>query len=302
MKLSNRFQPREAPRGVRHFRNEQRNSKPESTSSDTFKLGTYNVKNLFDEHDQDPKLGTAQKPEAELRALARNIERSGADVFALQEVENVTVLEQFLNEYLPGKFSEVVLVEGNDGRGIDVAVISKFPVEKVVSHKDNQFPLADGSGTTSFNRDLLRVDLDVKGIPFSVYTSHFKSKIGGARAENERVAEAQETRRILAQEMAPYEKHNFVVTGDLNDTPDSKTLEVLTQPWQGQEALYNSLDGLSDSERKTFPSKKPKDQIDHILMPQHLKDNLLESSVYRDQDSKVASDHLMVTATFRLDR
>ena len=302
MKLSQRFQPRQAPRGVQHFRSEQRQIRPESAADGSFTLGTYNVKNLFDEHDQDPQSGTAQKPEAELRALARNIERSGADIFTLQEVENQQVLQDFLNDYLPGKFSEVVLVEGNDRRGIDVAVISRFPINKVVSHKDNSFPLADGSGQTSFNRDLLRVDVDIHGIPFSVYTSHFKSKIGGARAENERVAEAQETRRILAQEMTPYEKHNFVVTGDLNDTPNSKTLQVLTQPWEGQEALYSSLEGLPDSQRKTFPSKKPKDQIDHILMPQHLKDNLVESSVYRDQDSKLASDHLMVRATFRLDR
>lgn len=299
MKLSNRYQPREAPKGVRHFRQEQRLATKES-SGDSFTLGTYNVKNLFDDQDQDPKLGMMEKPEAELAALARNIERSGADVFTLQEVENLPVLEKFLNDYLPGKFSEVVLVEGNDGRGIDVAVISKFPVSKVVSHKEDRFPLADGNGETSFNRDLLRVDLDVKGIPFSVYTSHFKSKRGGQRAENERVAEAQQTRRILAREMAPYERHNFVVTGDLNDTPDSKTLQVLTQPWEGQEALYNSLESLSDAERRTFPSKKPKDQLDHILMPQHLRDNLVESSVYRDHDSKMASDHLMVRATFRL--
>lgn len=309
MLQTRRFQSQPSASGVYHLRNrdaapKQGASRPSpagrATSEDSFTLATYNVKNLFDDKDQDPELGTVEKPDHELDALARNIERSGADVFTLQEVENLSALQNFLDRYLPDQFQEVVLVEGNDRRGIDVAVISKFPVTNVVSHKDHQFPLADNSGTTSFNRDLLRVDLDIKGTPFSVYTSHFKSKRGGPRGDNERIAEAQETRRILAKEMNPYSSHNFVVTGDLNDTPDSQTLKVLTEPWQGQEPLHDTLEGLPDSQRKTFPSKKPKEQIDHILLPEHLKDNLIESGVYRDQYSRDASDHLMITARLRL--
>jgi len=309
MLQTRRFQSQLSQPGVQHFRKREasqnqgefrRSPEGRPATDDTFTLATYNVKNLFDDKDQNPELGTTEKPAHELEALARSMERSGADVFTLQEVENLSVLQEFLERYLPDQFQEVVLVEGNDRRGIDVAVISKFPVTSVVSHKDNQFPLADNSGTTSFNRDLLRVDLDIKGTPFSVYTSHFKSKRGGPRGDNERIAEAQETRRILAQEMNPYSHHNFVVTGDLNDTPDSETLKVLTEPWQGQEPLHDSLEGQPESQRKTFPSKKPKEQIDHILLPEHMKDNLIESGVYRDQHSRDASDHLMITARFRL--
>ena len=298
MQLASRFQSQSAPQGVHHFRTRDRVTS--ESAGDSFTLGTYNVKNLFDDKDENAELGTVEKPEHELAALARSITNSGADVFTLQEVENLQVLQKFVNDYLPGQFQEVILVEGNDRRGIDVAVLSKFPVTQVVSHKENQFPLADNSGQTSFNRDLLRVDLDIRGTPFTVYTSHYKSKRGGPRGDNERIAEAQETRRILAQEMNPYQSHNFVVTGDLNDTPDSKTLRVLTEPWEGQPALHDSLEDAPAAERKTFPSKKPKEQIDHILFPDHMKDNLISSQVYRDGDSKVASDHLMVTAQFRL--
>ena len=291
------YQAQAAPAGIRHYRSTQ---PAPAQSGDTVRIATYNVKNLFDDKDENPNLGTVEKPAAEQQALANNIRNSGSQVLALQEVESLEVLQNFVDKYLPGEFSEVVLVEGNDRRGIDVALLSKFPVKDVRSHKDHKFPLADGSGQTSFNRDLLRVDLDVKGIPLTVYTSHFKSKRGGGAAENERIAEAQETRRILADQMAPYERKNFLVMGDLNDRPGSKTMKVLTESWEGQPPLLDSLEGLPNAERGTYPSKKPKDQIDHILMPDHMRDNLVNSQVYRDGDSRVASDHLMVVADFQL--
>jgi endonuclease/exonuclease/phosphatase family metal-dependent hydrolase len=291
------YQAQSAPSGIQHWRARQA---PAAQSGDTVRIATYNVKNLFDDQDENPNLGTTEKPAAEQQALANNIRNSGSQVLALQEVESLEVLQNFVEKYLPGEFSEVVLVEGNDRRGIDVALLSKFPVQEVISHKDHQFPLADGSGQTSFNRDLLRVDLDIRGIPLTVYTSHFKSKRGGSASDNERIAEAQETRRILAQEMAPFEKANFVVMGDLNDRPTSTTLKVLTEEWEGQPALVSSLEGLPPAERGTYPSKKPKDQIDHILFPEHMRDNLEGSRVYKDSESRLASDHLMVTADFRL--
>jgi len=269
----------------------------------TVTIGQYNVKNLFDDKDQNPELGTVQKPRKELEALARTIEKSGADIVTMQEVENKEVLQQFVDEYLP-QFGHVVLVEGNDKRGIDVAVISKYDVTNVVSHAPNKFPDADGN-EMQFNRDLLRVDIDVKGYPLSVFTSHFKSKRGGEWSEKERIGEARETRRILKEEMGDWSSRNFVVTGDLNDTPGSKTINEVrfggaprSRKQKSQEpALRSSLERLPIKERNTWPSKGPKEQIDYILYPEHMEDNLINTRVWRD---KVASDHCMVTAEFSL--
>lgn len=269
-------------------------------------IGQYNVKNLFDDKDQNAQLGTVQKPRKELEALARTIKSSGADIVTMQEVENKEVLQQFVDEYLP-QFGHVVLVEGNDSRGIDVAVISKYDVTNVVSHAPNKFPDADGK-EMQFNRDLLRVDLDVKGYPLSVFTSHFKSKRGGEWSEKERIGEARETRRILTEEMGDWSKRNFVVTGDLNDTPGSKTINEVrfggaarrgkqSQRSSQEPALRSSLERLPIKERNTWPSKGPKEQIDYILYPEHMEDNLISTRVWRD---KVASDHCMVTAEFSL--
>ena len=54
---------------------------------------------------------------------------AGADVIALQEVENVNVLERLRTEHLADLgYRAPVLLEGTDNRGIDVAFLSKLPL------------------------------------------------------------------------------------------------------------------------------------------------------------------------------
>lgn len=53
----------------------------------------------------------------------------GPDVVALQEVENVQVLERLRSEFLMDSgYLPAVLVEGSDTRGIDVAFLTRLPV------------------------------------------------------------------------------------------------------------------------------------------------------------------------------
>ena len=53
----------------------------------------------------------------------------GPDIVALQEVENIAILERLRTEHLADAgFVAAVLVEGRDDRGIDVAFLSKLPL------------------------------------------------------------------------------------------------------------------------------------------------------------------------------
>ena len=53
----------------------------------------------------------------------------GADIIALQEVENVAILERLRTEYLADLgYLPAILVEGTDTRGIDVAFLSRLPL------------------------------------------------------------------------------------------------------------------------------------------------------------------------------
>jgi len=130
---------------------------------------TFNVQNLFDNVDDPGKddkaylpLKAKQNPEHiaacseiavdswrdecldldwsdaavdhKLGALAATIRQvndgQGADIIALQEVENVAILERLRTEYLSGLgYRPAILVEGDDVRGIDVAFLSKLPLQ-----------------------------------------------------------------------------------------------------------------------------------------------------------------------------
>ncbi len=53
----------------------------------------------------------------------------GPDILVLQEVENFSVLDELRTKYLaPGRYLSAVLIEGEDFRGIDVAMLSRLPV------------------------------------------------------------------------------------------------------------------------------------------------------------------------------
>ncbi len=69
---------------------------------------------------------------------------AGADIIALQEVENAAILNRLRNEYLADSgYGPAILLEGADTRGIDVAFLSKLPLsEPAVLHplSLDQFP------------------------------------------------------------------------------------------------------------------------------------------------------------------
>ena len=59
----------------------------------------------------------------------------GPDIVAMQEVENMSILERLRENHLAGLgYDTAVLIEGNDTRGIDVAFLSKFPASDAKLH------------------------------------------------------------------------------------------------------------------------------------------------------------------------
>lgn len=68
---------------------------------------------------------------SKLEAIAGAIRQvdGGADIIALQEVENLAILERLRTEYLGDiGYGPAILIEGQDLRGIDVAFLTKLPV------------------------------------------------------------------------------------------------------------------------------------------------------------------------------
>lgn len=60
--------------------------------------------------------------------LAQN-NGKGADLVVLEEVENISILEEFRRNYLQaGNYNPAILIEGKDKRGIDTAMLSRLPL------------------------------------------------------------------------------------------------------------------------------------------------------------------------------
>lgn len=282
-------------------------------------VGTYNVRNWFAPEDANPDLGKKPKPQWSLDKLALNIDRSGAEVLALQEVgTSLKNVRDFFDHQpaLRGKFPYLAMADTNDARGVHVVVASRFPITNVVSHTQEEFPLADGTASTRFSRDLLRADIDVQGIPFSLYTTHGKSRRvypkddpahpGGDNPDNQRIGEGRAIGSIVAREMKEFPGRLYVITGDMNDGTEDPSVQAMMNAPQG-EKLFDTLAGLPESERRTWPADPEKahghdpEQFDHILVPESQKYKVLDSRIIDIKGvSQAASDHLELTATFDL--
>jgi endonuclease/exonuclease/phosphatase family metal-dependent hydrolase len=276
---------------------------PRSAKSGELVVAAYNLLNLFDEHD-DPYRNdevTPAKPRAELESLARSIRALDADVIAVEEVENRDYLARFVDVFLPDMgYQHIVLMEGNDMRGIDVGLISRVPIGPVRSHRHVAFPGVEGR-PSRFNRDVLVVTVEPPDAPpLDVWVLHLKSNAGGREeAEPIRLAEAREVRRLLDAELSENPDARLLVMGDFNDTPESQTLSTIVGAESG--ALWSVHTDLADPKTLTYNEGEFRSMIDFILCSPAMARQYVKGSVHVPQGSIEAtgSDHNPIVATFR---
>lgn len=268
-------------------------------------VASYNVLNLFDDQD-DPyhnDESTPPKPREQLEQVAATIRRLDADVLALQEVENRGYLQRFIDTMLPDLgYEHVVLHEGNDLRGIDVAVLSRLPVGPVTSYRHLEFK--DGKGQPmSFQRDLLRAHIEPPGTPaFDVFVAHLKSKRGKDTEDSlaVRLGEAGQIRRIFDDLLDADPQARFVLCGDFNDTPDSEPVKTLIGHGRGMLGCF--VEDLPPDGRVSYNKEPHRSLIDLILASPAMTTCYRKGS-YRIIPGGVStsgSDHNPVVAVFDL--
>ncbi|MEG3630594.1 endonuclease/exonuclease/phosphatase family protein [Streptomyces poriticola] len=173
------------------------------------------------------------------QTVARRIREMDLDILAVQEVEDIDTLRFFVAQHLGGAYPHLSLIEGNDPRLIDVAVLSKFPFGAVTSWQHAVHP--DLPGERVFSRDLLEVHIldprDPDRQLLTVFNNHLKSQFvdpatdpeEGKRLNDERRTRQTDTIvRIVAERTRP--DGRYIVLGDMNDTPDAPTLARLGEP------------------------------------------------------------------------
>jgi len=197
-------------------------------------LATFNCENLFARYNFDKNYDPVGKDgftindlafdiqdEAEKRITAEAILEVDADVIALQEIESLNVLDTFQSRYLPKmKYRYRMLVDSFDPRHIDVAVMSRYPITSVCSHRQER---NKSNSSWLFSRDCLEVTIQVNGKDLLLYINHLKSMMEGRQdTRNRRVEQAERVAAIVdARWKASGYDGNFVVLGDLNDYPQT---------------------------------------------------------------------------------
>lgn len=282
----------------------QRRSSAVKPDATTMTLATFNILNLFDGAD-DPYTWdetTPAKPRDELARVAQTIRKLNADVLALQEVENRGYLERFVEVFLADMgYVEIVLFEGNDDRGIDVALLSRFPVGPVTSYRHLSFPGADGN-PARFERDILAVTVHAgEAEPLEVWVVHLKSNYGGrSQAEPVRLAEAHALRRLLDARLDENPQARIAVCGDFNDYLNSESTRAVLGSSRG--ALRALADSLPKEKQITYNKDPYRSMIDFIFCSPALASDYVQGSydVLLGSVSTIGSDHNPVQARFHL--
>lgn len=269
-----------------------------------FRVATFNVLRFFDtvcessqcDSDDYEALPSPENFEARATQLADAIIRLDADVISLQEVETQACLDALLVR-LGGVMPYGVLGETNSAASVDVAVLSRTPLDKVVRHRESQPLTLPGGIVTSFSRELLEVHVRAEdGTNVVVFAVHFRSKSNDDPAR--RLAEAQVSSQVMNALAAAEPTALVVLGGDLNDTPGSPPLDALTIDG----GLVRVADDLPATDQATYHYQGRGQAIDHLLIsPSSAAFRVPRSSrVWSDGSGYGGSDHSALTSDFRI--
>jgi endonuclease/exonuclease/phosphatase family metal-dependent hydrolase len=216
----------------------------------------------------------------QIQNTGRVIGEVNADVLCLIEVENRPVVRRFNDTILKSApYRHAMVIDGNDDRGIDSGIMSRWPIRNMRSRVDDPDPVTK---RPLFSRDCAEFQIDVPGWRMLwVLVNHFKSRGYGRQSDNDakRLRQAERVSEILQR--FNLAKDWVVVAGDLNELPKSPSLA----PLLARAGLRNTFDILpAGADRWTHrgdatPSKN--DQIDYLLVSDALWPRLQQVGVER---------------------
>ncbi len=305
------------------------------------RIGTYNTNNLFDRFDDpynvrdDPWRahleGTRPKKLTELFALGARIRSSNVHVLGLQEIESYGALRDFVQAQVGPEYKVtdgVVSVQGNDPRGIDLGLLSRFPLGRIISHR---FQKIDNRRV--FSRDCLEIEVlkeDRSGVLLTAFLCHLKSKYSrfergtAAWVADQKKSDAKRAAQVAAtieivKASQNVETDRFVVMGDMNDTPGAASLQAFLRP-DNPLRLTDVLRTIDqDDDAAESIKKRPRDthkwsrdddtgkrlttysQLDYLLFSAALTHQFTGKAKVEHRKYTTGSDHYLAWAEVDLD-
>lgn len=268
------------------------------------------------------ELKTVAVDERATENTARVFAELDADVAAVVEADDRPGLEMFSTTMLPKvgatPYEQVMVIDGNDVRGIDVGVLARaaYPLVQIRTHVFDR----DAEGVV-FSRDCCEYHFETpRGARLVVLANHFKSKgygspgdpLGAQRRRRQAVRVAEIYRGLRAEGI-----EYVAVCGDLNDDPASESLA----PLLGVRGLRDASEHPAfdwNHRRGTYGSGNEADKIDYLLLSPALRERQAGGGVFRkgvwrgsrtkdpweifptlESEEQAASDHAALFADFR---
>lgn len=265
-------------------------------------------------------LKTEPVNEVATRMTAKVIHTLGADIISVVEAESRPSLVRFHDDVMPAigarLYDHIMLIDGNDDRGIDVAIMTRtgFEIESIRSHVDDE-----DHGKRIFSRDCAEYHLKTpSNQQLVLLVNHFKSKGFGSQAESNRKRKLQAQRvKTIYEQLRQAGADHVAVVGDLNDTPDSDPLSPLIQGTDLKDISEHP--NFDDGGRPgTFRNGTASNKIDYVLLSPALFARATGGQIFRmgvwggtngtlfphfpeiTKAAEAASDHAAITAEINL--
>jgi exonuclease III len=216
-------------------------------------------------------------------------------LLAVAEVENLPTLRLFNSKYLKNAFDRILLIDGNDARGIDVGFLVRkglsASILEVRTHVDDA--IGGGYLTKSnrldtsvasqavFSRDCLEVDVQVGQTILTFLVNHLKAQDSNPGSCARRLRQA--TRVADLAKLAHDDGKFPIVMGDLNIDVKQKDYDKSLDPLMTLPILYDPFAGLGDQDRWThyYSSKRTVSRLDYILIDGRLAPAVQGTEIFR---------------------
>ncbi len=263
------------------------------------RLAAYNVENLFDSVD-DPALSGEFDDMKEVTstdrvtALAKAIHELDADILALEEVEGEACLTWFRDTYLQDMgYTHLVSKEAGYSRGVEQAILSRFPIEKAEVHPDEDLTDVKRDGTgfadkpsprqgereqgTRFQRSPLVADVRVNPeYLLRVIVVHHKA--GGLDFAYQREAEALQVVEWINEARAADPNINVAVLGDFNAQPSHQTVKIYLQG--GMVGAYDFRNKSVKNSKDAYTTHASGRPIDYIMASPGMSEDFVNNSFF----------------------
>lgn len=245
-------------------------------------IAFYNLENLFDTLD-DPdtldddftpkgfKKWTPKRYKKKVYKLAKTISEIGLQsterppcLVGIAEIENEAVVQDLINAApLRNTDYGYVHYDSPDERGIDTGLLYHKGYFEVLHSEPMPLKVYNLDGERDTTRDILYVHGKLNNEVVHVFVNHWPSRRDGdIETDYKRIEAARTIKHKMTQIEEEFVNPNYIIMGDFNDNPDSKSIQLLLKDTN----LYNPMEKLGSPERGSANYRRSWSLFDQIMV------------------------------------